>query len=80
MLQLKFPPKVVRVGASWRGSTPEATVEMNELLVLQGWKRKLSSRVMKAYNFSTKQKKELPENCAGEYEPLACTRWSVYCS
>lgn len=53
------------MGASWKGSTPEATVEVDELLVVQGWKRMPTSSVMIAYNFTTKEKKELPENCAG---------------
>lgn len=65
MAQTRLYPKVVRVCSAWKGSTPEASVELNSLLVMKGWKRRLSQKVMKAYDINTREKKELPENCTG---------------
>lgn len=67
LLQVKVLPKVVRASVAWHGGGPESTVEKNELLILKGWKRKISSKSLKAYNPVTKQKKELPENCVGKF-------------
>ena len=63
---MKTLPKVVRVGATWTGSSSESAVEQNELLILKGWKRKLNGKVIKAYNPYTRAKKELVESCQGE--------------
>ena len=67
MLQAKTLPKVVCALSAWRGAGPESTLEKNELLILKGWKRKLSGKVLKAYNPVSKEKKELPENCQGKF-------------
>ena len=65
MLQLSVLPKVVRVTEGWRGTTLDTTIETNQLLVLKGLKRKLNHKFVKAVSVPSKEKKELPENCAG---------------
>ena len=69
MLQLKQLPKVVRVGAAWPGTSRVSTVHVkrDSLLILKGWKRRVTSRAraMKAYDLNTKEKEELPEECRG---------------
>ena len=56
---------MVRVGAAWRGPSQESTLELHALLIFKGWKRKVTSKVMKAFDLNTKERKELPENCMG---------------
>lgn len=56
----------MRVGASWKGSNPESTVEVNDLLILKGSRRKISGRTLKGYNPNTKETKVLSESCRGE--------------
>ena len=49
----------------WRGSTSEATVENNELLIVKGIKRRINHKYLRAISLVSKEKKELPESCAG---------------
>lgn len=67
LLLVKSLPKVVRACSAWKGSAPESSIEKHELLILRGWKRKISGKMLKAYNPITKEKKELPENCVGNF-------------
>ena len=69
MASLRSLPKVVKVGALWNGGTPDSTVEENELLIVKGWKRKISGKLLKVYNPNTKENKNLSENCQGSYCP-----------
>ena len=59
-------PKVLRVTEGWRGSSSESTVENNELLIVKGLKRRINHKYLKVISLTSKEKKELPETCAGE--------------
>ena len=66
-------PKIIRVTEGWRGSSSEATVNKNELLIVKGIKRRINHKYLKAVSLTSKEKKELPENCAGLYIHLIST-------
>lgn len=65
LFQLTVLPKVIRVTEGWKGSNTEASVTNNELLIIKGIKRRINHKYLKAISVTTKEKKELPENCAG---------------
>ena len=67
LFQLTVLPKIVRVTGGWRGPNPESTVDSNELLIVKGVKRRINHKYLKAISLASKEKKELPENCAGLY-------------
>ena len=73
LFQLTVLPKIVRVTEGWRGSNQEASVENNELLFIKGIKRRINRKHLKAISLKSKEKKELPENCAGLYTAVS---WS----
>ena len=49
----------------WRGSNSEASVNDNDLLIIKGIKRRINHKYLRAISMTSKEKKELPENCAG---------------
>ena len=49
----------------WRGASTEATVEKNDVLIVKGFKRRINHRYLRAICLTSKEKKELPESCAG---------------
>ena len=67
LFQLTVLPKIVRVTGGWRGPNPESTVDSNELLIVKGVKRRINHKYLKAISLASKEKKELPESCAGLY-------------
>lgn len=60
----------------WKGSSPDSTVEENELFVIQKIsKSKLkNARVLKVYSLKYKKRKVLTENCVGGFSarPYDC--------
>ena len=60
-------PKAVRATKTWKGSSPESSVEENELLFIKGSQKKLMGKLLKVYSPLTCKKKELPENCVGHF-------------
>ena len=71
MLQLKDLPKAVLATKSYRGSSPESSVEQNDLLLVKEIKTKKrgikSSKVLKCTVAGTGVKKTLSEDCAGHF-------------
>ena len=65
LFQLSVLPKVVCVIEGWKGPDPEATVETNDILIVKGFKRKINHKFLKVISLKSKEKKELPEICAG---------------
>lgn len=67
VLQLKTLPKVLRAMESHRGSSPETSVEQNDLLLVKEVKQKRglkTTRVLKCVHAGSGVKKTLSEDCA----------------
>lgn len=68
IIQLKLLPKVIRAMQAYRGSSPESSVEQNDLLLVKEVKQKRglkTSRLLKCVHAGSGSKKTLPEDCAG---------------
>ena len=61
-------PKAVRATKAWKGSSPESSVEENELLIVKGSQRKMTGKhILKVYSPRCCKRKELRETCAGHF-------------
>lgn len=68
ILSMKTLPKAVRATKAWKGSSPESSVEENELLIVKSSHKKLKGkRLLKVYSPTCYKRKELPESCAGHF-------------
>ena len=70
VVQLKVLPRALRATKSYRGSTPENSVEENDLLIVQDVKQKRGLRTtkhLKCIHVATGTKRSLPEDCAGYF-------------
>lgn len=68
VMAMKTLPKVMKALEAYKGSSPESSVEANELLIVKSVKsKKLKGKVLKVYSPRLKKKKELPEGCCGKF-------------
>lgn len=68
LLSMQTLPKVVRATKAWKGSSPESSVEENELLIVKSSQRKMTGKhVLKVYSPLCCKRKELRETCAGHF-------------
>ena len=67
VMAMKTLPRVMTSLKPYKGSSPESSVEANELLIVKTVKSKLKGKFLKAYSPRLKMKKELPEGCCGKF-------------
>ena len=67
LIAAKTTPKAVRAMKAWKGSSPDNSIDLNELLIIKEVKSKLKKKFLKVYSPATGKRKELPESCCGKF-------------